>query len=987
MSAAAVGGGVTLSPRKAQADTVTTAADNFRTGWYPDQARLSPASVAGPSFGRLFSAEVVGQVYAQPLVTDGVLLVATEDNRVYGLDPETGNDATTGKPLWTRDVGVPWDPKELSCSDLTPHIGITSTPVVDPATHTAYFTAKTYVTGKSGPAKYELHAVNIKTGQERANFPVSIGGAADNDPKIVFNATYELQRPGLLLQDGVIYAAFGAHCDAAPYYGLVAGVDATSGVQTSLWSAAAGPNSEGGAGIWQAGGGLVADRPGSFLVVTGNGDSPPSATKGGPPIVTPGSTPPTHLGESVVRLTVGKDRKLAATDFFAPFDANKLEEYDGDFGAGGPAALPDSMGTTKVPHPLVVAGKGGYVYLLDRDQLGGVGQGAGGSDAVVDRIGPNGGVWSKPAVWPGDGGWVYVPTASGGAVDSGSSGYLRAYKRGVDGTGKPALSLAATSTTPFGFGSSIPVVTSDGTTNGSALVWIIWSPAGDGVNAQLRAYDAVPVDGDFRLRFSAPIGTSTKFTPPGVGNGRIYVGTRDGHVLAYGAPVQQSVTVAGTDLGVVTVGTSATTTITLTAQQDTTITSLGVKGSGVAVGSGAPALPVNVVAGKSLDIPVVFTPALAAPVGGTLTVGTSDGNFDISLNGTGRAKGPALAASTKLLSLGGIAVNRALSGNFTLTNTGDAALTVQKITAPDKPFTLTGAPAVNSLLAPGASITVGVSFTATKPGDYSDDLIVATTGGTATVGVTASASLPGILTISPEKLAIGTVAVGSSVSKIITLSNTGGSTLTLNKSKVPLPGPLTVDTALPEGTTIAAGAQLPVTVTFTPTVPGDVTANLELTADDGQNLRTVALSGSGIPQVTTLGQPLGSSVLLSKGATVTTSSTESAQLGPEKALDGDVSTRWSSAFDDNQSITVDLGAEHTVKRVVLSWETAFGKTYEVQGSLDGKDWSTLSSVASGNGGVDDLQVAASKARYVRVLGTKRGTVWGYSLYELEVYGS
>ncbi len=200
------------------------------------------------------------------------------------------------------------------------------------------------------------------------------------------------------------------------------------------------------------------------------------------------------------------------------------------------------FGTATIPHLAVAVGKQGYVYLLNRDSLGGIGQGPSGSDNVVQRIGPYGGVWSRPGVWPGDGGWVYIPTASGGESASGSAGNLRVYSYGLSGTGTPTLSLQATSSDAFGFGTGAPVITSDGTTSGSALVWMIWMPSGAGTGAQLRAYDPVPVNGRPVLRWSAPIGTATKFETPGVGAGRLYVGTRDGHVLGFGSPVTPPLT-------------------------------------------------------------------------------------------------------------------------------------------------------------------------------------------------------------------------------------------------------------------------------------------------------------------------------------------------------------------------------------------------------------------------------------------------------------
>ena len=210
--------------------------DPLRSGWYPDQPGLNPSAGGQCAFGEQWSTAVDGQVYAAPLVdagagANGTLLVATETNHVYGFD------AVTGQQLWHRtDLGVPWNPADLSCADLTPWIGITSTPAIDATTHTAYLVSKTYVAGTSGAAQYKAHAIDLATGAEKPNFPVVIQGAADNDPAAIFDAKYHLQRPGLLLMNGVVYAAFGGHCDAPPYRGWVVGVNGTSGATTALWT-------------------------------------------------------------------------------------------------------------------------------------------------------------------------------------------------------------------------------------------------------------------------------------------------------------------------------------------------------------------------------------------------------------------------------------------------------------------------------------------------------------------------------------------------------------------------------------------------------------------------------------------------------------------------------------------------------------------------------------------------------------------------------
>jgi hypothetical protein len=104
------------------------------------------------------------------------------------------------------------------------------------------------------------------------------------------------------------------------------------------------------------------------------------------------------------------------------------------------------------------------------------------------------------------------------------------------------------------------------------------------------------------------------------------------------------------------------------------------------------------------------------------------------------------------------------------------------------------------------------------------------------------------------------------------------------------------------------------------------------------------------------------------------------------AVDGSLTTRWSSAFADPQWIRVDLGQSYAINRVKLTWEAAYGSAYQIQTSADGTTWTTVRTVTGGNGGVDDNTALAATGRYVRINGTTRATVYGYSLFEFEVYG-
>jgi hypothetical protein len=234
--------------------------------------------------------------------------------------------------------------------------------------------------------------------------------------------------------NGVVYAGFGSHCDAEPYEGWIVGVStvsdpsASSGKVTTKW-----PTSAHGGSIWQSGGGLVSDGPGQIIFSTGNDNGIPGEWD---PPHGPGNAPPEgKLGESVVRVEVkpaGELDELKPTDFFSPFNSKELDEADTDLGSSAPVALPPSFGEgTSVPRLLIQEGKSGVVYLLNRGNLGGMGQGLGGENDIVQTIGPYGNVWGTAAVWPGDGGYVYIPSISRPAIGE-LGGSLRAFKYGVE---------------------------------------------------------------------------------------------------------------------------------------------------------------------------------------------------------------------------------------------------------------------------------------------------------------------------------------------------------------------------------------------------------------------------------------------------------------------------------------------------------------------------------------------------------------------------
>jgi hypothetical protein len=172
----------------------------------------------------------------------------------------------------------------------------------------------------------------------------------------------------------------------------------------------------------------------------------------------------------------------------------------------------------------------------------------------------------------------------------------------------------------------------------------------------------------------------------------------------------------------------------------------------------------------------------------------------------------------------------------------------------------------------------------------------------------------------------------------------------------------TIDT---DGVFTASTAGGPFTVTATSQSDGSITATASVTVTD-----TAVVP----PGNLALGQP------------VTVSSTEAPQVGGDSAVDGSTATRWSSQYADPQWIYVDLGASYPINRVVLQWEAAYARAYQIQVSNDASTWTTVFSETSSNGGTDDITFGTVTARYVRMYGTQRATSWGYSLWEFGVYG-
>lgn len=852
------------------ADEGTNRGGLSRDGWYPEASQLTPTNVANGGFGLLLSVPITGQVYAQPVMDGSNAIVATEQNWVYSINQ------STGVREWAVQVGanigaepfndqhptvssiVPWN-----CTNLEPYVGITSTPVVDPTTGVIYVVAMEQLF--DGSLGYFMHALNPANGNEEPSFPVKIDGATQNNPKIIFNAYEELQRVALTLTNGVIYFGFSSACDRGYYQGYVAGV-AESGHLAVLWTDVISGTSRGG-GIWQAGGGFASDEAGQIIVATSN--SAPGTSPSG---AIPGKSPPTTgtLGESDLRLVAQKNGPLKATDFFTPYDAATLDQDDLDFGSGSPVLLPSQFGTSAVPDLLVQTGKEGYVYLLNSRNLGGVSPGDAGSLA---QQGPDGSALSTPGVWPGNGGYIYIPTSDGGtkSLGDGNQGDFNVLQITKPSASTPSfgLNLVAKGPQAVGYGTSSPIVTSNGTTDGSAVVWIIQLQDGGGGTAELQAYDAVPSAGNsanpgtLTLIGQWPVTNATKFASPGVGDNRLFVPTRNNQLLIYG--LHSSPVVAGHDANFTptTVGNARSMTLSFVAQSSFTISS-GANGCGVctntsqfSVAATSPTFingEITVNAGQTFSVAATFTPTgVSGYRTGVLQMVTSLGEVDFSLDGTARAATPWVTPSTFGLTLPGYKVSESHPSvsTMTFTNFGSKAATITSISSNLKPFIVSGLPKVGTSLAPGASFEARVSFTSRRPGSFHRVLIVKTNSPTAVadsvVNLDAIASKVPTLSVQPSSLALtfgstsSPVPVGSPLFKSVTVSNRGGSILTLASATTN--GPYVV-VNVPVNEQLLPGASMTLHVLFVPSRAGLITGSLTLRADNLQT-KKIDLTGYG----------------------------------------------------------------------------------------------------------------------------------------------
>lgn len=493
-------------------DAVTYHFDMGRTGLNPNETTLTTANVNSSTFGLLRILAADGKVDAEPLYLSNltvngqqqnVAFVATENDSVYAYNADTGTQLWKVSVLGTNETTS----GDHGCSQITPQIGITSTPVID---RNAGAHGTIFVVGMSldhsGAYHQRLHALDVTTGAEQAGSPVEISatypgtGANSSGGNVIFDPGQYAERAGLLLLNGTIYLGWTSHCDDQPYTGWLMGYNESTLAQTSVLNLT--PNGSEGS-IWMSGAGLAADANGNIYFLDANGTFDSTLNTNGFPANG-------DFGNAFMKIST-TGNTLAVADYFETYNTITESDDDEDLGSGGALVLPDITDSGGTVHHLAVgAGKDQNIYIVNRDSMGKFN--AQNDSAVYQEIsGAIGGVWSMPA--------YFNNTIYYGAV----SDTLKAFPIT---NAKLASSATMQSLTNFAYPGTTPSISANGTSNG--IVWAVENSS----PAVLHAYNATTMQELYNSNQAASnrdhFGNGNKFITPMVVNGKVLVGTPSG---------------------------------------------------------------------------------------------------------------------------------------------------------------------------------------------------------------------------------------------------------------------------------------------------------------------------------------------------------------------------------------------------------------------------------------------------------------------------
>jgi hypothetical protein len=519
---------------KGQVNITTRQVDLAHTGVNSQETILTPANVSAQgSFGLLFTHSMFGQCYSEPLYVSGVKLadnsihnivyLATQHDDIYAFDADNATGSNFGF-LWHDSLLPPGaitiPSGDTGTADVTPEVGITATPVIDLSTKTLYTVTAIAIKNASNSsyAQY-LHALDLATGAEKFGGPVQItatfhgnGSSADtvSNGTFSFNPLRYHGRAALVLYNGIVYVTYASHGDAQPFHGVILGYNASSLALVKQFITT--PNGPEG-GIWQSGTGPAIDSAGNMYVSTGNGDFGQTASP---------FTTDTDWGESYIKLPTSGNFNVSfsnSLNWFTPKNFSALSNGDYDLGSSGILLLPDQAGPH--PHLFVSGGKAAIMYVIDRDNMGGLNPV---TDNSVQEIAVGGSTLDcTPSYFNG---FIYYATG-GGPLSQRAVGYNST-------TGAYIATSGNNSNNTYNAKGQGIFISSNGTANG--LCWIV----NPNTPSTLDVYNATNVTGNPIYSFTAQIPgspvvncTATKFNLGTVVNGKLYFTAYDSGNLAH----------------------------------------------------------------------------------------------------------------------------------------------------------------------------------------------------------------------------------------------------------------------------------------------------------------------------------------------------------------------------------------------------------------------------------------------------------------------
>lgn len=500
-----------VSAPSAAVDVITYHNDNGRTGQNLKETTLTLSNVNSSTFGLRKIVTLDGKVDAQPLFLSGVAIAGGTHDVVYTVtehDSVYALDAVSGAVLWhvsTLSNGETTSDTH-GCGQVSPEIGITSTPVID---RTRGPNGAIYVVAMSknsgGSYFHRLYALDVTTGGQLFGGPHTISatypGTGDHSSggNVIFDPGQYKERAGLLMISGEIYTTWASHCDFRPYTGWIMSFDANTLAAVSVLNIT--PNGNEGA-MWMSGAAPAADSSGNIFLLDGNGTMDTALNGSGFPSKG-------DFGNCFCKISTSNGLQVA--DYFQVFNSVSESNADTDLGSGAAMVLPDlSDGSGNTLHLALGAGKDGNIYVVNRDNMGKFNPN---SNHIYQQLtGAISGAWSMAAYFNNI---VYYAT---------SNDRLKAF---TITNGKLSGSPSSSATNTLGYPGATPSISANGSSNG-----IVWS-YNNASPAVLDAYEAANVSHQLYNSNQAAnsrdqFGNGNKYMTPTIAKGHVYVGTASG---------------------------------------------------------------------------------------------------------------------------------------------------------------------------------------------------------------------------------------------------------------------------------------------------------------------------------------------------------------------------------------------------------------------------------------------------------------------------